>query len=180
MKQMIGKGYTHIYTGPGKGKTSAALGLAFRAAGSGLKSIIIQFMKGLPSGEIESAARTGGLITIERYGSERFCRPDAGDGSMEEHREHARRGYERAAGLISGGDYPVVILDEIVTACAFGLISEEEIITLMKSKPEGTELVLTGRGATGGLISHADLVTEMREIKHYYQCGVSPRKGIED
>ncbi len=177
---MIGKGYTHIYTGPGKGKTSAALGLAFRASGYGLKSVIIQFMKGLPSGEIEAAARSGGLVTIERYGSERFCRPDACDGSLEEHREHARRGYERAAGLIASGGYRVVILDEIITACAFGLITEEEIIGLMKSKPDGTELVLTGRGATEGLISQADLVTEMREIKHYYQNGVPPRKGIED
>ena len=177
---MIGKGYTHIYTGPGKGKTSAALGLAFRASGSGLKSVIIQFMKGLPSGEIEAAARTGGLVTIERYGSERFCRPDACDGSLEEHREHARRGYERAAGLIAGGEYTIVILDEIVTAMAFGLIPEEDIIALMKSKRDGTELVLTGRGASGGLIRHADLVTEMREIKHYYRDGVPPRKGIED
>ncbi|HOD15583.1 MAG TPA: cob(I)yrinic acid a,c-diamide adenosyltransferase [Spirochaetota bacterium] len=177
---MIGKGYTHIYTGPGKGKTSAALGLAFRASGSGLKSVIIQFMKGLPSGEIEAAARTGGLITIERYGSERFCRPDACDGSLDEHRDHARRGYERAAGLIASGEYRIVILDEIVTACTFGLLAEEDIISLMKGKPDGTELILTGRGATAGLISHADLVTEMREIKHYYQSGVPPRKGIED
>lgn len=177
---MIGKGYTHIYTGAGKGKTSAALGLAFRASGSGLKSVIIQFMKGLPSGETEAAARTGGLITIERYGSDRFCRPDAGDGSLEEHRGHARRGYERAAALIAGGGHRIVILDEIITACAFGLITEEEIIRLIQSKPDGIELILTGRGATEGLIRCADLVTEMREIKHYYRSGVPPRKGIED
>ena len=178
MKQMIGKGYTHIYTGPGKGKTSAALGLAFRAAGSGLKSVIIQFMKGLPTGELEAASRTGGLITIERYGSERFCRPD--DGSFEEHRDHAVRGLERAAEVIAGGAYAIVVLDEIVTAMTFGLVPEEDIIRLIESRPEGTELVLTGRGATDGLISRADLVTEMREIKHYYRSGVPPRKGIED
>ena len=175
---MIGKGYTHIYTGPGKGKTSAALGLAFRAAGSGLKSVIIQFMKGLPSGELEAASRMGGLITVERYGSERFCRP--GDGSFEEHLSHARRGYERAIAVLDGGEYGVVILDEIVTAMTFGLVPEEDVIALMKRKKDGTELVLTGRGATGGLIRHADLVTEMTEIKHYYRDGVPPRKGIED
>jgi cob(I)alamin adenosyltransferase len=178
VKQMLGTGYTHIYTGPGKGKTSAALGLAFRAAGSGLKSVIIQFMKGLPSGEIEAAARMGGLITIERYGSERFCRPD--DGSFEEHRAHARRGYERAAAVLESGEYSVVILDEIVTAMTFRLVTEEDVIALIERKKDGTELVLTGRGATDGLIRRADLVTEMREIKHYYRDGVPPRKGIED
>jgi cob(I)alamin adenosyltransferase len=175
---MLGKGYTHIYTGAGKGKTSAALGLAFRAAGSGLASIIIQFMKGLPSGELEAAARMGGLITVERYGSTRFCRPD--DGSFEEHRGFARRGYERAADVIAGGGYRVVILDEIITAMTFRLIPEEDIISLIMDKPEGLELILTGRGATESLISRADLVTEMREIKHYYRDGVPPRKGIED
>ncbi|OHD63505.1 MAG: hypothetical protein A2176_11355 [Spirochaetes bacterium RBG_13_51_14] len=174
----MGKGYTHLYTGNGKGKTSAALGLAFRAAGSGLRSIIIQFMKGLPSGEIDAAEKMGGLIAIERYGSTRFCRPD--DGSMDEHREHARRGYGRAREVLTGGGYPVVILDEIITAAAFGLVSDEDIIALIRSKPEAVELVLTGRGAADGLIGHADLVTEMREIKHYYQKGVAPRKGIED
>jgi cob(I)alamin adenosyltransferase len=175
---MLGKGYTHIYTGPGKGKTSAALGLAFRAAGSGLKSVIIQFMKGLPSGEVDAASRMGGLITIERYGSERFCRPD--DGSFEEHLSHARRGYERAVAVLGRGDCPVVILDEIITAMTFGLVPEDDIIALIKMKKNGTELVLTGRGATDNLVRHADLATEMREIKHYYHDGVPPRKGIED
>ena len=93
---MLSKGYIHIYTGNGKGKTSAALGLAFRASGSGLRSIIIQFMKGLPTGELEAASKLGGLITIERYGSTRFCRPD--DGSFEEHRKYRPRGIRPRAG----------------------------------------------------------------------------------
>jgi cob(I)alamin adenosyltransferase len=175
---MLEKGYIHIYTGNGKGKTSAALGLAFRAAGSGLKSMIIQFMKGLHSGEIDAAARMGGLITVERCGSERFCRPD--DGSFEEHKEHAMRGYALAREALAGGTYPIVVLDEIVTAARFKLVSDEEIIALMDAKPGPVELVLTGRGASDAIISRADLVTEMREIKHYYQRGAAPRKGIED
>jgi cob(I)alamin adenosyltransferase len=175
---MFKKGYTHIYTGNGKGKTSAALGLALRAAGSGIRSIVIQFMKGLPTGEQEAVMKLDGLITIEQYGSTSFCTMD--DESAEEHREYVRLGYERAAGVLKSGEYRIVILDELVTAAMFGLVSNEDIIALIRIKPETTELVLTGRGADRRLIRHADLVTEMREIKHYYRSGVGPRKGIED
>ena len=177
MKHMFMKGYTHIYTGNGKGKTSAALGLAFRAAGSGIKSIIIQFMKGLPTGEQEAALKLNGLITIEQYGSDTFCSPD--DVSREKHRENADRGYERARALVRSGEYPIVILDEIITAAKFGLVSINDVIDLMRSKHESVELVLTGRTADQQLVRHADLVTEMKEIKHYYHAGVAERKGIE-
>lgn len=178
MKHMLTQGYTHIYTGNGKGKTSAALGLAFRAAGSGLRSLVIQFMKGQQSGEIEAAAKLDGLVTIEQYGSDRFCRPD--DGSFEEHREFALKGLDRSRAVMAGGEYSIVVLDEIITAAKFGIVSNQEIIELIRSKPESIELVLTGRGASDDLIAHADLVTEMREVRHYYQKGVAPRKGIED
>lgn len=175
---MLKKGYTHIYTGNGKGKTSAALGLAFRAAGSGLRTMVIQFMKGLPTGETEAAAKTGGLITIERYGSTRLCRPD--DGSAEEHKKYAAQGYERARAVIAEGTHDIVVLDEIITAVRFSLLSDEAVLALVRSKPEAMELVLTGRGASEDLVRSADLVTEMKEIKHYYNAGVPPRKGIED
>jgi cob(I)alamin adenosyltransferase len=175
---MLSKGYTHIYTGNGKGKTSASLGLAFRAAGSGLRTMIIQFMKGQGSGEIDACKQMGGLITIEQYGSDRFCRPD--NGSFDEHREFTRRGHERARAVISCGGYSIVILDEIITAVKFGLISDDDIIGIIDSRPEPMELVLTGRGASDRLMERADLVTEMREIKHYYQKGAKPRRGIED
>lgn len=178
MKLMLSKGYTHIYTGNGKGKTSAALGLAFRAAGSGLRTMMIQFMKGLPTGETETAATTGGLITIERYGSTRLCRPD--DGSMEEHRRYADQGYERARTIIAEGKYDIVVLDEIITAVRFGLLSDEAVFALVHARPKTMELILTGRSASEELIRIADLVTEMKEIKHYYNAGVPPRKGIED
>lgn len=178
MKQMLSKGYIHIYTGNGKGKTSAALGLAFRASGSGLRSIIIQFMKGLPTGELEAAAKSGGLITIERYGSTRFCRPD--DGSLDEHRQFTLEGYGRAKEVLAGAFFDIVILDEIITAAKFGLLSDDDILALCGARQDATELVLTGRGASDALIARADLVTEMKEIKHYYQAGVTPRRGIED
>lgn len=175
MKHMLSSGYIHIYTGNGKGKTSAALGLAFRAAGSGLRTMMIQFMKGLPTGETDAAAKTGGLITIERYGSTRLCRPD--DGSLEEHRGYAARGYARAREIITDGTHDIVVLDEIITAVKFGLLSDEAVIALIRSKPATMELVLTGRGASEELTRSADLVTEMKEIKHYYNAGVPPREG---
>ncbi len=175
---MLPKGYIHIYTGNGKGKTSAALGLAFRASGSGLRSIVIQFMKGLPTGELEAASKTGGLVSIERYGSRRFCRPD--DGSFEEHRTYAREGYERAREVITGALFDIVILDEIITAATFKLLTDGDILALCDALHEKMELVMTGRGASDALMGRADLVTEMREIKHYYRAGVAPRRGIED
>ncbi len=172
------KGYTQIYTGNGKGKTTAALGLAFRAAGSGIRSIIIQFMKGLPTGEMDASLMLDGVITIEQFGSAKFCRPD--DGLHEEHKRLARSGYDRAREVLTSGEFSIVVLDEILTAAMFGLISEEDIVSLIKIKPAAVELVLTGRSAGDALIDLADLVTEMKEIKHYYQNGVAPRKGIED
>jgi cob(I)alamin adenosyltransferase len=178
MSSQFTKGYTHIYTGDGKGKTSAALGLVFRAAGSGIRSIVIQFMKGLPTGEQESSRMLGGLVTIEQYGSDRFCKPN--DGLLEEHRDFARRGYERARRALESEECPILVLDEIITAVKFGLLSNDDVIALIKNKPGDIELVLTGRGADKSLIKHADIVTEMREIKHYYKRGVAPRKGIED
>jgi cob(I)alamin adenosyltransferase len=178
MKRFFTKGYTHIYTGDGKGKTSAALGLAFRAAGSGIKSIVIQFMKGLPTGEQEASIRLGNIITIEQFGSRRFCRME--DGPQEEHRHLARQGLARAREVLLGGVHPIVILDEIITAVKYGLLSDEDIIALIRGKPDTVELVLTGRSASDALINSADLVTEMKEIKHYFRNGAPPRKGIED
>jgi cob(I)alamin adenosyltransferase len=175
---LLTKGYTHLYTGNGKGKTTAALGLAFRAAGAGLKTIVIQFMKGQEYSELESAKKIDGLITIEQYGSRDFCMPD--DKDIDKHINIAKGGYKRAMEVLSGVEYSVVILDEIVTAYLFTLISLDEILELIKNKKSETELVLTGRGATEKLIESCDLVTEMKDIKHYYSRGVKARKGIEN
>jgi cob(I)alamin adenosyltransferase len=171
------KGYIQIYTGDGKGKTTAAVGLAVRAAGSGISGIIIQFLKGQHSGERESILMLNDLIKIENFGSEKFITSDL---DLVEHKKIAQKGFSRVMEIIESGFSGVLILDEIVTAVNFKLIEEIELIRLMENKPENIELVLTGRDANDNIISKADLVTEMKCIKHYYDEGVIARKGIED
>lgn len=174
---LIDKGYIQVYTGNGKGKTTAALGLAFRAMGHGMKTYIGQFMKGQRYGELESAGMVPPYITIEQYGRGQFIHvkpsPDRED------IDSARSGMTKATGVLLSGDYNIVVLDEILTANHFGLISTDDILSLMKDKPSATELVLTGRYAPREVIDAADLVTEMVEVKHYYQKGVPARAGIE-
>lgn len=173
----LGRGCIHIYTGDGKGKTTAALGLALRAAGSGLRTCVVQFMKGRHYSELESVKMLGGLVTIEQYGHPEFCRttdpPDPGDV------ERARAGLARLGAIIEARSCDILVADELITAMKFGLLSEDDVIGVMGGKPEGMELVLTGRGATAALIDRADLVTEMREVRHYYRTGVDARDGIE-
>jgi cob(I)alamin adenosyltransferase len=171
------KGYVHLYTGHGKGKTTAALGMALRAAGWGLRSIFVQFMKGSHYGEIESAKRLGDLITIEQYGSAEFCRLD--DANIMEHLQRAKRGLERSREVLRDDRYALVVLDEIVTACLFKLVTLRDILDLVERKPDAKEMVLTGRGAPRKLIERCDLVTEMKEVKHYFNAGVEARQGIE-
>jgi cob(I)alamin adenosyltransferase len=173
----IGKGYVHIYTGNGKGKTSAALGLALRAAGRGLKTHMVQFMKGRHYGELEGVKTTGGLITIEQFGHPTFCKfietPDPKEV------KRACSALARIHELMQAHACVILIADEIITACMFKLLTEDDILDVIRVKPEGMELVLTGRGATERMIEAADLVTEMKEIKHYYIKGVEAREGIE-
>lgn len=175
---LLGKGYIHIYTGNGKGKTTAALGLALRAAGNGLKTIVVQFMKGQHYSELEAVKMTGGLIAIEQFGHPTFCRfgetPDPAD------MERAASAFGRVRELMATRVCDILIADEIITSALFRLISEEDILEVMKDKPDGMELILTGRGATERMIEEADLVSEMQEIKHYYLVGVNARKGIEN
>jgi cob(I)alamin adenosyltransferase len=173
----IGKGYVHIYTGNGKGKTTAALGLALRAAGRGLKSHVVQFMKGQHYGELDGVKMTGGLITIEQFGHPTFCTfnetPDPKDVTR------ACSALKRISELMQAHACVILIADEIITACLFRLITEDDILDVIRAKPEGMELVLTGRGATERMIEAADLVSEMNEVKHYYSKGVDAREGIE-
>jgi cob(I)alamin adenosyltransferase len=173
----MGKGYVHIYTGSGKGKSTAALGLALRAAGSGMKTRLVQFMKGRHYGELDAVKMTGGLITIEQFGHPSFCSfgkdPDPADV------ERARSALSRLKELMHNRACDILVADELITASLFGLVTEEDVLGVMKDKPPGMELVLTGRGATQRMIEAADLVTEMHEVKHYYSAGVQARKGIE-
>jgi cob(I)alamin adenosyltransferase len=172
-----GKGYIQIYTGNGKGKTTAALGLSLRAAGHGLKTIIVQFMKGQHYSELESVKLLGEFITIEQFGHPQFCRltdpPDAADV------ERAQAAIRRVHEIIDGKLCNILVLDESVTAVLFKLVSEDQLFEIMETKPSYMELILTGRGASQSIIDAADLVTEMKDIKHYYNKGVQARKGIE-
>lgn len=176
--EMSEKGLVIVYTGDGKGKTTAALGLAFRAAGRGFRTAFLQFVKGSwKSGEVFAAERFGGLIEVRQLGigfvTWRPKRP------FQEHLEAARRGWEEAKRVIYSGGYDIVVLDEINNATRFNLIGVDEVLEVVRSKPERLHLVLTGRGADQRVIEAADLVTEMRNIKHPFERGEWARVGID-
>lgn len=173
----LSKGFVQIYTGDGKGKTTAALGQALRAAGSGLKTLIVQFMKNCPYGEIHSLSLLSDWITIEQYGNDMFVleRKLPADDDI----RLAQEALQQARKAMVSGKYDIVILDEICVAIHYNLLKLAEVLHLLSDKPEHVELILTGRYCPGELLEKADLVTEMKEIKHYYQKGVSARKGIE-
>jgi len=175
MNNKIKKGYTHVYFGTGKGKTTAAIGLAVRAAGYGLKVYIAQFIKGLIYSEIKCLRKLSENIKVKQYGRGCFIKKEPSEKDI----TAAREGIKEAREIILSGKYDVVILDEITVAEFFGLVTVGEIIDIIKSKPGNVELVLTGRKADKKILDAADLVTEMREIKHYYNEGVQARKGIE-
>lgn len=177
MTKLIDKGYIHIYTGLGKGKTTAALGLAMRAAGHGHKTFIGQFMKGVKYGEVTFAETLGGQIFIERFGEDSLVHPDA---PREEDKARAREGLKRTEEAMLSGDYQIIVLDEINVTVAFGLMEEKPVLALLDKKPDGVELVLTGIRAPQSFIDKADLVTEMKEVRHYFkEKGILARDGIE-
>ncbi|MBC8527051.1 MAG: cob(I)yrinic acid a,c-diamide adenosyltransferase [Candidatus Cloacimonetes bacterium] len=165
-----------IYTGNGKGKTTAALGLALRAVGHGLKVVMIQFMKGkINYGELESAKLLPNF-TIEQYGRPDFVNPENPD---KIDIDLAKQAIKRAKEVIKSQKFDMVILDEINVAISFGLIELNEVIRLIKQTPKKIELILTGRYMQEGLEKYADLISEIREIKHHFQKGIPARKGIE-
>ena len=169
------RGYVQVYTGEGKGKTTAAFGLALRAAGHGKRTFIGQFMKGQPYGEVAALARHP-QITVEQFGSPGCIRRDE---VTKGHLTDARRGLARATAALASGDYDLVVLDELDVAVVFGLLSDSDCARLIETRPAQVELVITGRSAPQAILERADLVTEMREIKHYYRRGVVARAGIE-
>jgi len=169
------KGYIQIYTGDGKGKTTAALGLALRAAGAGLKVYIAQFIKSGDYSEIKALARFAERITVEQFGRGRFIKGKPAPEDV----AAARKGLQAIRNALDSGDYQVVIMEEGNVAAACGLLAVDEILDLMAGKPENVELVITGRSADSRVIETADLVTEMKAVKHYYEAGVAARVGIE-
>ena len=171
------RGYVQVYTGTGKGKTTAAIGLAVRAAGHGLRSYIGQFLKTPTSGEHEALKRFDDLIAVETFGSGTFLIPGATLDPAEVAR--ARDGLARARAAMLSGHYQIMILDEVNVAVDFGLLSVDDVLALIRAKPEPVELVLTGNGAHHAVIDAADLVSDVRAIKHYFERGVNARDGIE-
>jgi cob(I)alamin adenosyltransferase len=169
------KGYVQVYTGNGKGKTTAALGIALRAAGAGIKVYFAQFVKGMKYSEFDAVARLKDLITVKQYGRRCFIH----DKPEEKDIKFAKKGLKEVKEIMCSGKYQMVILDEANIATNFKLFSVEDLLDFIHAKPEGIELIITGRMADSRIIKEADLVTEMKEVKHYYQQGVGARVGIE-
>lgn len=194
---MLEKGYVQVYTGNGKGKTTAAIGLAIRALGAGMRVLLLQFMKSKVYSEHDILPGISPNLTLETMGKPYFIVEEGSVPDEElarwndevvvfppgkppaDYVEIMLKGLERARDAVSSGMYDLVILDEIVVALHFGLISWEQLQGIIRGKKDSVELVLTGRGATPELREAADLVTDMQESKHYYSLGVEARKGIE-
>ena len=169
------KGYIHVYTGNGKGKTTAAFGLALRAAGANLRVYIAQFVKGMKYSETNALAKLQDFITVKQYGRKGFINRDPDKKDI----QAAQEGLKEVKEIMCSGKYQMIILDEANIATSYNLFSVDELLDFIRAKPEEIELVITGRTADPRVIEKADLVTEMKEIKHYYHKGVKARKGIE-
>ncbi|UCZ56563.1 cob(I)yrinic acid a,c-diamide adenosyltransferase [Desulfurispirillum indicum] len=169
------RGYVQIYTGNGKGKTTAALGLALRCVGAGYRVYLGQFIKTADTSEAKAIAMLQGGIVHETFGSGRFIMgaPD------EDELARARNGLQRAREALHSGQYRLVILDEIIGAMGAGVLAVEEVVQLIRNRPDSVELVLTGRNVPAPILELADLVTEMVPLRHYFDAGVPARTGIE-
>ena len=169
------QGKVHVYTGDGKGKTTAALGLSIRAAGAGFRVFFAQFIKSDEYSEIKALKRFSDLITVEQFGLGGFIGGSPSSGDI----EAAQKGVARVKEIISSDKYDVVILDEANIAVKYKLISEQDLLDIINTKSKNIELVITGRDAASKIIERADLVTRMNAVKHYFQNGVEARVGIE-
>lgn len=175
-EHMLETGLVQVYTGKGKGKTSAAFGAALRAVGRGFRVHIIQFIKGgFDYGELYSVKYLPNL-KLTAFGRGRFITEPQ---PPQEDVQQVREGFELAKQVVSGGEYDIVVLDEINVAVHLKMIGVDEVVELIRNKPKHVELILTGRNAPTQVIELADLVTEMKEIKHPYAKGIPKRKGIE-
>jgi cob(I)alamin adenosyltransferase len=171
-------GLVHVYTGTGKGKTTAAWGLALRAAGQGRRVKVIEFIKGpRTTGEHRAARMLGRRVSVETCGLGFYFRRDAEEASR--HRAAAERALERARAALTSGRWGVVILDEAAGAVALKLIRTADLVRVLRGRAAGVEAVVTGRGAPAALRRAADYLTEMRAVRHPMGRGVSGRRGIE-
>lgn len=169
-------GKVHVITGPGKGKTTAAFGLAMRAAGHGYRVCVIQFMKtGETTGELLAASSLGNLEVLQ-YGTGRFVNPG---GPTEEDTRAARAALEAARGRVAGAACQLLVLDEVNVAASMGLVTVAEVMSVLKSRPGGIEVVLTGRDAPREFVDYADYVSVIENVKHPFDAGAEARRGIE-
>ncbi len=174
------KGLVIIYTGNGKGKTTAALGLALRAAGHNLKILILQFIKGtLKTGELKAIEKLKPFVEIEQLGEGFIKFKDGKPVATKEQKNNVLKSFRYACGKIMSGLYDIVVLDEINNLIDYNLLDANEVANIIINKPEKLSIILTGRNASKKLIDIADTVTEMKEIKHAFNEGKRARKGIE-
>jgi cob(I)alamin adenosyltransferase len=171
------KGYVQVYTGNGKGKTTAALGLALRAAGHAMRTYIGQFLKGQDYGELAAVRRLAPLIIIGQFGRKGLLHVT--ENPEDEDIERAKLGLDKCLKAMLSGRFRLIVLDEVCVALHFHLLGEKDILDFLARKPADVELVLTGRYAPAWLLRRADLVTEMKAKKHYFDKGVRARAGIE-
>ena len=167
--------YIHVYTGDGKGKTTAVLGLTLRAAGAGWRVLFAQFLKHGEFSEIKALKKLGEQVTIRQYGSGRFIKGRPSEKEI----EMALASLSEIMQVMEEGKYDLIVLDEINVAVHFGLIPLKSVMSLLERRPQDVELILTGRWAPKEIMERADLVTEVRMIKHYFSKGVPAREGIE-
>ncbi|WP_037372489.1 cob(I)yrinic acid a,c-diamide adenosyltransferase [Anaerovorax odorimutans] len=172
---MLEKGYIQVYTGNGKGKTTASLGIALRMICAGNRVFCGQFMKGQDYSELK-AEKILPNFTIEQFGSTNFIN---GEPCIEDI-QNAKKGLLRMKEVLMSGNFDMVIFDEVNTSLYFKLFSVSEVLEVLNLKPNNVEVILTGRYAPKEIIEIADLVTEMKEIKHYYNKGIESRIGIEN
>ncbi len=172
------QGFIQVYTGNGKGKTTAAIGQAIRALGHGLKVYLTQFMKDYPYGELDMLKKFAPQIVLKNWGNDRFVfkRQPPSQSLIEE----MNQGLEEARNAMLSLNYDLIILDEVLVSIYFKLFTKEQIIAFLKQKPARVELILTGRYCPKEIMDFADLVTEMVEVKHYFQRGFTARTGIEN
>jgi len=172
------QGLVHVYTGDGKGKTTAALGLALRAIGWGERVYIIQFIKGYPDiGEAHFAAEHTDQLILKQFAAD--TSRAIGEDKVQQRQAAAQAALEHAEKIISSGEYGLVILDEINNALHYNIIDIDRVLALLRNKPDHVEIVLTGRNAPTPIIESADYVTEMKMVKHPYHKGIPARKGID-
>ncbi|MGB5984235.1 MAG: cob(I)yrinic acid a,c-diamide adenosyltransferase [Desulfobacterales bacterium] len=169
------KGYLQIYTGDGKGKTTAALGLTLRALGAGFRVLFVQFMKQGAYSEIKALEKFADQVVLAQYGTGRFVYGKPGPDDL----RAANQGLQRVKAALASGEFDLLVLDEANVALSLNILPLQELLDLLANRPAGMEVVLTGRGAPQQLLAAADLITEMHALRHYYANGVAARTGIE-